>query len=68
MAEKLIIVMANTDPRNTEELGAPFFQATVAGLIDMSSMVDNSTEENLYYLGALEAGDTGSSVLGFVVS
>ena len=30
MAEKLIIVMANTDPRNGEELGAPIFQATVA--------------------------------------
>ena len=25
MAEKLIIVMANTDPRNGEELGAPIF-------------------------------------------
>jgi len=30
MAGKLIIVMANTDPRNGEELGAPIFQATVA--------------------------------------
>ncbi len=34
MAEKLIIVMANTDPSNTEELGAPFFQATVAAAMD----------------------------------
>ena len=30
MAKKLIIIMVNTDPRNGEELGAPFFQATVA--------------------------------------
>lgn len=30
MAKKLIIIMANTDPRNGEELGAPIFQATVA--------------------------------------
>ena len=30
MSGKLIIVMANTDPRNGEELGAPIFQATVA--------------------------------------
>ena len=30
MPGKLIIVMANTDPRNGEELGAPIFQATVA--------------------------------------
>ncbi|MGL4397165.1 MAG: DsrE/DsrF/DrsH-like family protein [Hyphomicrobium sp.] len=30
MARKLIIIMANTDPRNGEELGAPIFQASVA--------------------------------------
>jgi len=30
MANKLIIVMVNTDPSNPSELGAPFFQATVA--------------------------------------
>jgi len=34
MAKKLIIVMVNTDPRNGEELGAPFFQATVAAAMD----------------------------------
>ena len=34
MAQKLIIVMANTDPRNGEELGAPIFQATVAAAMD----------------------------------
>lgn len=30
MSDKLLIVMANTDPRNGEELGAPLFQASVA--------------------------------------
>lgn len=30
MTKKLIIIMANTDPRNCEELGAPIFQAAVA--------------------------------------
>lgn len=30
MANKLLIIMVNTDPSNTSELGAPFFQATVA--------------------------------------
>lgn len=30
MTQKLIIVMANTDARNPEELGAPLFQAAVA--------------------------------------
>ncbi|MEE2525746.1 DsrE/DsrF/DrsH-like family protein [Hyphobacterium sp. HN65] len=34
MADKLVIVMANTDPRNGEELGAPIFQATVAAAMD----------------------------------
>ena len=34
MASKLIIVMANTDLRNGEELGAPIFQATVAAAME----------------------------------
>ena len=34
MAHKLLIVMVNTDPRNGSELGAPFFQATVAAAMD----------------------------------
>lgn len=34
MADKLVIVMANTDPRNGEELGAPIFQASVAAAMD----------------------------------
>lgn len=34
MAKKLMIVLANTDPRNGEELGAPIFQASVAAAMD----------------------------------
>jgi len=34
VTKKLVIVMANTDPRNGEELGAPFFQASVAAAMD----------------------------------
>jgi len=34
MKKKLLIIMVNTDPRNGEELGAPFFQATVAAAMD----------------------------------
>ena len=34
MADKLMIVMVNTDPANGSELGAPFFQATVAAAMD----------------------------------
>lgn len=34
MADKLLIIMVNTDPKNGTELGAPFFQATVAAAMD----------------------------------
>jgi predicted peroxiredoxin len=34
MADKLMIVMVNTDPKNPAELGAPFFQATVAAAME----------------------------------
>ena len=34
MANKLLIVMVNTDPRNPSELGSPFFQATVAAAME----------------------------------
>ena len=34
MAQKLLIIMVNTDPANPSELGAPFFQATVAASMD----------------------------------
>jgi len=34
MADKLLIVMVNTDPSQPTELGAPFFQATVAAAME----------------------------------
>ncbi|MBI2314058.1 MAG: DsrE/DsrF/DrsH-like family protein [Betaproteobacteria bacterium] len=34
MPSKLMIVMVNTDPRDGPELGAPFFQATVAAAME----------------------------------
>ena len=34
MADKLLIIMVNTDPKNSAELGAPFFQATVAAAME----------------------------------
>ena len=34
MADKLLIIMVNTDPSNPSELGAPFFQATVAAAME----------------------------------
>jgi uncharacterized protein len=34
VARKLVIVMVNSDPRNGEELGAPFHQAAAAAALD----------------------------------
>jgi uncharacterized protein len=34
MADKLFIIMVNSDPGNPSELGAPFFQATVAAAME----------------------------------
>lgn len=34
MADKLLIIMVNTNPKNGPELGAPFFQATVAAAME----------------------------------
>jgi len=33
-ANRLLIVLMNTDPRNVEELGAPFYYAAVAAAMD----------------------------------
>ena len=34
MSNRLLIVLMNTDPRNVEELGAPFYYAAVAAAMD----------------------------------
>jgi len=34
MADKLLIIMVNTDPEHGPEMGAPFFQATVAAAME----------------------------------
>ena len=34
MSKRLLIVLMNTDPRNVEELGAPFHYAAVAAAMD----------------------------------
>lgn len=34
MTRRLLIVLVNTDPRNGEELGAPFYHAAVAAAMD----------------------------------
>lgn len=39
MADKLLIVMVNTDPDNPSELGAPFFQATVSASMEYETEI-----------------------------
>ena len=55
MAEKLIIIMANTDPRNREELGAPIFQATVAAAMEYDvDVICTATSGRLMKKGVAE--------------
>ncbi len=56
MASKLLIMMVNTDPRNGEELGAPFFQATVAAAMDIEvEVVCTATAGRLMKKGVAES-------------
>ena len=55
MAEKLVIVMANTDTRNGEELGAPIFQAAVAAAMDYDvDVICTATSGRLMKVGVAE--------------
>ncbi len=55
MAEKLVIIMVNSDPKNGEELGAPFFQATVAAAMDYEvEVVCTATSGRLMKKGEAE--------------
>lgn len=55
MADKLLIIMVNTDPRNGEELGAPFFQAAVAAAMDYEvEVVCTATSGQLMKKGVAE--------------
>ena len=55
MTRKLIIIMANSDPRNGEELGAPIFQASVAAALDYEvEVVCTATAGKLMKKGVAE--------------
>ncbi len=55
MADKLVIVMANTDPRNGEELGAPIFQASVAAAMEFEvEVICTATAGRLMKKGVAE--------------
>jgi len=56
VARKLMIIMVNSDPRNGEEMGAPFFQATVAAAMDYEvEIVCTATSGQLMKKGVAEA-------------
>jgi uncharacterized protein len=55
MASKLVIIMVNTDPSNGEELGAPFFQASVAAAMDYEvEVICTATSGKLMKKGVAE--------------
>ncbi len=55
MATKLLMILVNTDPRNGEELGAPFFQATVAAAMEYEvEVVCTATAGQLMKKGVAE--------------
>lgn len=55
MTRKLIIIMANSDPRNGEELGAPIFQASVAAALEYDvEVVCTATAGKLMKKGVAE--------------
>jgi predicted peroxiredoxin len=56
MAKKLLIVMANTDTRNGEELGAPLFQASVAAAMEYEvEVICTATSGRLMKKGVAES-------------
>mgnify|MGYP001289608878 CR=1 FL=1 len=71
MADKLVVVMANTDPRNGEELGAPIFQASVAAAMDYKvEVICTATSGKLMKKGVAETlfvkKDSPKSVYEFI--
>ena len=53
---RLLIVLMNTDPRNVEELGAPFYYAAVAAAMDYQvDVLCTATAGKLMFKGVAEA-------------
>ena len=54
-AKRLLIVLMNTDPRNVEELGAPFYHAAVAAAMDYEvDVLCTATAGRLMHKGVAE--------------
>lgn len=55
-SKRLLIVLMNTDPRNVEELGAPFYHAAVAAAMDYQvDVVCTATAGRLMRKGVADA-------------
>jgi len=55
MSARLLIVLVNTDPRNSEELGAPFYHAAVAAAMEYEvDVVCTATAGKLMRKGVAE--------------
>lgn len=53
--KRLLIVLSNTDPRNEEELGAPFYHAAIAAALDYEvDVVCTATAGKLMIKGVAE--------------
>ncbi len=68
---RLLIVLMNTDPRNPEELGAPFYHASVAAAMDYQvDVVCTATAGKLLLKGVAEKlrtrPDSKRSVLDWI--
>ena len=56
MSQRLLIVLMNTDPRNAEELGAPFYYAAVAAAMDYQvDVICTATAGKLMLKGIAQA-------------
>jgi predicted peroxiredoxin len=56
VTQKLIIILANTDPRNSQEVGAPIFQASVAAAMSYTvEVICTGASAKLLKIGVAEA-------------
>jgi predicted peroxiredoxin len=56
VTQRLLILLVNTDPRNVEELGAPFYYAAVAAAMDYEvDVLCTATAGKLMFKGVAEA-------------
>jgi predicted peroxiredoxin len=56
VTQRLLILLVNTDPRNVEELGAPFYYAAVAAAMDYEvDVLCTATAGKLMFKGVAES-------------